>query len=246
MNRIIFIHGNSCSSRIVEPLIKVWNKQTQIVSIELPGHGNTERLNHYSWKVVREYLLRKIHEIEGEKLLIGHSLGGHFAIEMSPNIKSLKGLAIIGTSPLKVPLNSEEAFAPNPNFPTYFKESPEREELEKAINDAVFEKSVFPVLLDDYFKADPKFRVAIGNEIINSGSILNEEQIFSKLNCPKYVINGKQDPIVNFEYLTQLQSNAIYPFKLIEIDLCGHCATIEKPKEFAEILGKIHDEVFED
>lgn len=87
MQRIVFIHGNSSSARILEPVKKIWKKPKQIIGIELPGHGNSERLEDYSWSAMRNYLKEKVNNIDGEKILIGHSLGGHYAIEIAPQIE---------------------------------------------------------------------------------------------------------------------------------------------------------------
>lgn len=244
MKTIIFIHGNSSSRRIFDPIINIWRNPSQISCLELPGHGEAERLADYSWQNIRKHILDEINNIEGEKLLIGHSLGGHYAIEIAPQLDSLKGLVVMGTPPIKLPLNLDEAFAPNPDFPTYFKEMPDAQELEKALNGVVYNKTAYSIIEDDFLKTDPKFRSYLGNSILNANGQLDEAELFSLLKCPKYIINGKQDATVNFEYLKQLQSEAEYPFELIQIDQCGHYATIEKPWKFAEILERICDEVF--
>ncbi len=244
MKTIIFLHGNASSSRVFEPIIKSWQYPTKLVAIDLPGHGNSLKTSNYSWNSNKSLLLDEINKIEGDKLILGNSLGGHYAIELAPMVNSLKGLAILGSSPLKKPLNFEEAFTPNPYIASYLKDSPDEKEIDKAINAVVQNKSVIPLLKEDFYRTDTKARTLLVNILANPDNFLDQATIFSTLQCPKYMINGAEDPIINFEYLKKLQSEAVYTFELMEIKNCGHYPSLEKPKEFLRLLEKIHDEVF--
>lgn len=241
MKCIIFVHGNSSSSKAIEPVVNIWDRDIQIISFDLPGHGNAKRTGNYSWKTMKKFLKDKINNINGDKLILGNSAGGHFAIEIAPDISSLKGLVFFGSPPLKKPINFQEAYAPNPYTINYLKESVENEILEETLNASVENKSVISTLREDFLKTDPKVRFAMGNDLTNPDNLANEAEIFSTIKCPKYVIFGKQDITVNLKYVKQLQNESLIPYKLIAIDDCGHHPPLERPEEFKAILNEICD-----
>lgn len=245
MKNIIFIHGNSSSSRVVKPVIDIWDYDAKIIGIDLPGHGDAERNGEYSWTATNDYLISVLNNIDGDKIIIGNSAGGNHAIDIAPEIESLKCLIIVGAPPLRKPLNFQEAYAPNPYTLNYLKEEVGKDQLDETLRAAVKNQSVIPILREDFLKADPKVRSAMGADLVKPENFPDEVKIFSTLKCPKYIINGKQDITVNFSYLKQLQLEAIHPFQITYIEDCGHYPTIEKPEEFAKLLGEIHDTVFQ-
>ena len=74
--------------------------------------------------------------------------------------------------------------------------------------------------------------------------LANEYEIFTQLDKPKYIIAGKQDPSVNFNYLKQVKENSIGICELIVFENCGHYPSLEKPEEFIIKLKNITDSVF--
>ena len=245
MKSIIFIHGNASSSKVFEPIIKNWQLPVNLIALDLPGHGNSEKKTNYSWNSNKSSLLDDINKIEGDKLLLGNSLGGFYAVELAQKVKSLKGVVLMGSTPLKKPINFNEAFVPNPYVGAYLKNSPDKEEIHEAAYAAVENKSIVPLLIEDFYKTETKARTVLVDCLANPDVFLDQAKIFSLLRCSKYIITGKKDPIINFDYLKKLQKEAVHPIKLLEIKNCGHYPSIEKPKEFAKILEKISDEVFQ-
>lgn len=82
MKNIIFIHGNSSSSKVIKPVIDIWHYDTRIIGIDLPGHGDAERSGEYSWAETNNFLISAINNIDGDKILIGNSAGGNHTIEL--------------------------------------------------------------------------------------------------------------------------------------------------------------------
>lgn len=244
MRNIIFIHGNASSSRVFDPIIKEWHSSPQLVSFDLPGHGNAASIISKSWNSNKSFLLDKINALEGDKLLLGNSLGGMYVTELAPQVESLKGVVLIGSAPLKKPLNFEEAFLPNPYSNSYLKECPEENEIAEAANACVSNESIVPILVEDFYRTDTKARRMILDCVSNPDVFLNQADIFNKLQCHKYILCGTHDPIVNLNYLKKLKNEVVHPFELIEMNDCGHYPSIEKPKEFTKLLERISDEVF--
>lgn len=241
---IVFLHSSSGSKKLFDPIVKMWNRTENLISFNLPGHGDAAPAEDYSWNKTKIFVQNQIDKIEGEILLLGNSLGGHLAMEIAPYMKNLKGLVVMGSPPIKKPINMEEAFAPNPYSATYYKEKPEESELEFATNGAVYNRSVLPIIKENFHRADPKIRSTLLNDIMDGSDFLDEYQIIGALPCKKYFVNGAQDPIINFNYLIQIQAEALYPIELFKIEDCGHYPTLEQPEKFLRILEKIAVDVF--
>ncbi len=244
MKTVIFIHGNASSSRVFEPIIQTWQLPIQLKAIDLPGHGNSPRKEEYSWNSNKNFLLEKINHIEGDVILMGNSLGGLYAVELAPMIRSLKGIVLIGSSPLKKPVNFKEAFLPNPHTEAFLKVRPTEKEIDDATSEAVQNKAVIPLLKEDFYSTDTKARTKLLDWLSAPNVFQDQVEIFSKLQCSKYIIVGKEDTIVNPDYLKKLVKEALNPIEFIEMENCGHVPTIEKPVEFTKLLVKICDEAF--
>ena len=93
-------------------------------------------------KSQKEYLLKQLKYHKGNVILVGHSLGGHLAIEIAEKIDNLKGLIIIGTPPVKKPMNLEEAFLPIQEIQTFFTENPIHKDIESIVDIALQNKKV--------------------------------------------------------------------------------------------------------
>lgn len=244
---IFCIHGNSSSAKVYEGLLEFDEIQHTKIAIDLKGHGENQNIDYtltdFSFRSHKEFLIKEISKIKENILLIGNSLGGHLAIEIANEIKNLKGLVIMGTSPVKKPINFTEAFLPAVALNTFLTEKPTEKEIKEAVETAVEDKAKRIIVINDFKKANPKVRKAIAIDFMED-KLLNQFVIFSKLNIPKYIIAGGNDPSVNRVYLDVIKNNSKNPFKIFDIQNSGHYPSIDKPKEFNKIIKKIVKEVF--
>ena len=79
---IVLIHGFLGSSEIWSSFIPELISKYQIITIDLPGHGNS---NHYEGKLSMEFIannvksILELHSIESAHFL-GHSMGGYVSL----------------------------------------------------------------------------------------------------------------------------------------------------------------------
>ncbi len=240
---IVFIHGNSSSSKIFNAIMNSDEIVQTKITFDLPGHGEAFLSEEcFSIDSYKKILISYIESIHDDILLVGNSLGGHLAIEISKSISRLKGLVIFGTPPLKKPINFEEVFIPNEALNTFLTENPIKDKIEEVIKYAVYNKESQVTITEDFIKANPKVRSSLMQDL-QDGSWSNQYQIFTELKIPKFIIKGKQDPSVNHEYLETVCKESI-DCTIIEYDECGHYPSLEKPLEFISTMKTISKEVF--
>lgn len=243
---IVCIHGNSSSSKVFKNLLKTEKINQTIIAVDLPGQGASieEYKNHqdFSMAFFKRKLLDFISTIDGDILLIGNSLGGHLALEISPEVDNLKGLVIFGTPPVKKPLNFEEAFIPVEALQTFFTENPSEQQIKDAAKVVVADSNDIQTIVEDFVRTNPKVRKCVAEDIMNE-NIPNEYEIYKSLTVPKFIIAGDKDPSVNLEYLKTLNESS-QQSNLIELTNCGHYPSLEKPEQFIDILKNIVNKVF--
>ncbi|WKK66352.1 alpha/beta fold hydrolase [Lutimonas zeaxanthinifaciens] len=244
---IFCIHGNSSSSRVFKDFLESNLIPQSKIVVDLPGHGDNNKghfeQNDFTFDALKKYLVKLLENIDDDILLIGNSLGGHLAIEIAPEIEHLKGLVIMGTPPVKKPLNFEEAFISIPELNSFFKEDYTDEELDAFTGIALVNSSAKDVLSEDFKKCNPTVRSTLASDIMN-GSFDDQYKIYTNLPFPKYIIAGDKDPSVKREYLNQVNELSKYGSKLIEIDNCGHYPSVDCPEKFIETIRIISQRIF--
>ncbi|MGM0579962.1 MAG: alpha/beta fold hydrolase [Bacteroidota bacterium] len=236
---LVFVHGNSSSDKVFESQKAFFDNRT---ILKLPGHSDLQPSSEphidYTNASLKNYIKEKCEEL-GECVLVANSLGGHLAIEAAPEIANLKALIILGTPPVKKPLNIEEAFLPTEALASYFKGEYEEPDLRKNLSVAVYDSAHTEILVQDFMKTDPRFRDIWTKDTMENNGFSDQVDIVANLSVPIYVIHGKQDPSVNIEYVRRLKGIT----KIYEIDECGHYPSLEQPDKFNAIIEDILKEV---
>jgi pimeloyl-ACP methyl ester carboxylesterase len=235
-NNIVFLHGNSSSSEVFRAVIEA-DLPYNMLAFDLPGHGLSEfseNIIDYSFDNYKTVALAQIKQLKGDVILVGNSLGGHIVIEIAEKVPNLKGIMIMGTAPVKSPLNLEEAINPNEALPVFMTENPSDADINKAIMIGTYQKESHKILVDNFHQTDGRIRAAIALDLTH-GNLGDEYKMFQQLSCPKMIIQGREEPTVNAAYLHELviKSNA----KLVYLEACGHYPSIEQPEQFIQLLA---------
>lgn len=93
----LLIHGMSSTSRTWDAtVIFLMRRGFNVVTVELEGHGDSNRLDHYDFDVWIDSIVGQLEEFQIDKLdlLVGHSLGGLLAAGVACRIPTEKVLFI--------------------------------------------------------------------------------------------------------------------------------------------------------
>ncbi len=230
---ILLIHGNSLSSKsYIKQLEGSIGKNFHLLTVNLPGHGEstpaTDPKNNYSFPGYADAIIAVIKKLNLSNLvLVGHSLGGHIALEISERFSGIKGIFIFGTPPLGVPPDINQAF------------------LDMTLRPSTLIKdgSEIPQFLEeDIAKTDPNARkFLIRNTVKNN--FTDEIEIVSKLKIPLAVIHGAHDKIINLDYIKKIQMPTLWNNKVHIIQNAGHTPQWETPEEFNSLLEEFLKEL---
>lgn len=237
-NILFFIHGNSCaadmwSSQYESPIFNDYH----ILSVDLPGHGDSDAYLDYGPIEMAKLLATVIKELTVGKqyILIGFSYGANLiaeiaALGLQPAGMVFSGATIVGKDydPLKILLNIPSNI--------FLREEISIEDAALFFNQQipVLNEAVKVNLLTNFLKTKKGVRESIISCAAN-GIYTDEFNTLKSQDIPLLFIFGKQDALVDINYLDssflQLWQN-----KIFKLENAGHFVQNEQPEQFNHLL----------
>lgn len=239
---VIFIHGNSHSLKTFEHQFSDRNlNKYRLIALDLPGHGDSSRSNDYTIPAFAELLSSFIKEKAlSNYILVGHSLGGHIAIE-SIDVSTPKGILLFGTPPVKEVFEPAKCFKANEELGLLFKEALAEDEVLRVIK--TFYHSPVDTSIDviDIKSVDPVFKRKLV-ESCGKNILKNEFVLLKNFTGIISIFHGAHDCYLQKEYLAELDL-PLWKNQLIEFD-SGHNIHKELPEKFNLELNDFAQEAF--
>ena len=225
---IVFLHGSGLS-HIVWSLTEQFfsNKNFNVLSIDLPGHGNSEGPCLKTIEEIADWLEKVFVKLKLEKvILIGHSQGCLEMLEYSNKYKNrLKKLVFIGGS-YKMPVNQDLI-----------------DLAENGDTDAVklmmkwgyegSKKFIGGNPIKRIIQSPRDISQILGVDLVACNNYVNGSNAVKSIDCPTMFIFGALDKMVNIEVGKKF-ANMVNNSTTHIIDGCGHMIMIEKAFEMRE------------
>ena len=225
---IVFLHGSGLS-HIVWSLTEQFfsNKNFNVLSIDLPGHGNSDGPCLDSIEKIADWLEKVFEELKLKNIiLVGHSQGCLEVLEYSYKYKDrLKKIVFIGGS-YRMPVNKDL--------------------IDLALNgdsDAVklmmkwsFEgskKFIGGNPIERIIQSPSDIKEILAVDLIACNNYANGSEAAKAINCPTMLIFGNLDKMVNLEVGKKF-ANIVQNSSSHIIHGCGHMIMIEKAFEMRE------------
>ena len=229
---MVFLHGSGLS-HIVWSLTEqfFFNKNFNVLSLDLPGHGNSDGPCLDSIEKIADWLEEVFKKLNlNDLILVGHSQGCLEILEYAHKYKSrLKKLIFVGGSN-KMPVH------------------PDLIELAKnGDSDAIklmmkwgyegSKKFIGGNPVEKIIQSPRDISEILAVDLIACNNYLNGFEAAKKINLPSLVILGELDKMVNLEAGKKF-SNLLENSSTHVINGCGHMIMIEKAFEMREKILK--------
>jgi len=225
---IIFLHGSGLS-HIVWSLVEQFfsNKNFNVLSIDLPGHGNSEGPCLNTIEEIAEWLEKVFVKLKLEQvILVGHSQGCLEMLEYLNKYKSrLKKLVFVGGS-YKMPVNQDLIVL-----------------AQNGDSDAVklmmkwgyegSKKFIGGNPVQRIIQSSRDISEILGVDLVACNNYVNGSNAVKTIDCPTMFVFGALDKMVNIEVGKKF-ANMVDNSTTHIIDACGHMIMIEKAFEMRE------------
>lgn len=235
---IVLLHGFLESSTIWKNVVSAFRETHQIITIDLLGHGKTEKLGYiHSMETMAETVHAVLSELKVEKAsIIGHSMGGYVALAFAEKFpQQLEKLILLNSSTVA---DSEER-----------KENRDRaKRLVKQNKQAFISMAIKNLFTDENRNA---LRTEI-NALVEEAVQLPEEyiiasveglknrkdrtEILQQYSGEKIIIAGKNDPVVPFKEIEAIAEKTNSTFISFED---GHMSYLENKEELLKVLNEL-------
>ncbi len=225
---IIFLHGSGLS-HIIWSLVEQYfsSKNFNVLSIDLPGHGNSEGPCLDSIEKITDWLETVFEKLNLNNLIIvGHSQGCLEALEYSFKYKHrLKKMVLVGGSH-RMPVNKDliDLASNGDSDAVKLMMKWGYEGSKKFIGGNPVEKII---------QSPRDISEILAVDLIACNNYANGSEAAKAIDCPVLLVFGELDKMVNLEVGKKFAS-LVKNSKTHIIDGCGHMIIIEKAFEMRE------------
>lgn len=243
---ILCLHGNSLSAESYAGLASELSDEYRVIQVDFLGHGRSQ----WPSNVVHEYtfagcsaLIGSVAEWLGlsDFVVVGHSLGGHAAIEAISGLVFLHALILISAPPFNSTV-APRVFRPDPTEGLLFKGTLNDIEIRMLADALVSRKGELGdqghLTTHWVREVDPRFRPALGKSL-GRGEFLDEVQILRRCSSPVLSIGGASDPFIDWE---AVRAARLLDRPAVLVEGAGHSPHVEFPRVVANIVSGFLDQ----
>lgn len=239
---LVMLHANSLCKESFRPQIEALKHKRRVIAIDLPGHGNSSNAidprRTYSIPGYADAVMEGLANIGVERFVVlGHSLGGHVALEMIALGAGVEGAVIFGTPPVaSTPEGLQAGFVAGPDLEYTGKPELSADEASKvaalAVGRAADEDGFFSSVVRRTDGLARQYMI----EAALAGTGSDQRQVVETSLVPLAVVNGEDDPVVNLHYVDSLSYANLWTDKPLRVSGAGHAAHWEKSLEFNSLV----------
>jgi pimeloyl-ACP methyl ester carboxylesterase len=240
---ILLLHGNSLGSESYLPqLTGEPGLRYRLVALDLPGHGDSPRPARPKAAYSVSGYQRIVREAASglglkDPVVVGHSMGGHVALQAIAGGMSISGLLVFGTPPLGSPPNLDAAFHLD-LIGDAFRATLSDSDIERMVRAWMPEGTPPPPYYARSVRAtDPAARELIGVSLGGNG-YADERMVLLSLRCRAAVVLGQRDRIVNADYVRGLSIDNLWRGGPQFLPGAGHCPQFDTPEAFNSLLAE--------
>lgn len=234
-NKVILIHGFCESSEIWNPFIDTLSSQNQIITIDIPGFGNSPAINYDSLDHLAEIFVTEFHKNGIEKaIIIGHSMGAYIALailELFPQF--VNGIGLFHSTPAADSEEKKLARDKNIHFVNQFG----ADKFTKVLIPNLFANSLNQEQINSALNiAQSSTKEGIINALTAMKNRPDRTSLLKSSSLPNLIIAGKNDTLIPYQSLITLASQ----MPMVQLNILnnsGHMGFSEETELSLNILS---------
>lgn len=245
--KILFLHGNSHSRKTFSSQFNsdVF-KDYALVSCDLFGHGDSEKIDEYSLINYALKISEFINRLDlRDYIIVGHSLGGHIANHLLACDKlktSPLGILLFGTPPVAKLEDFGACFLNPPEMELLYKNNLSEAELEQLVSVFHHQKFESQSAKNDISKVDENFKNTFMANTA-SGKFVNEVEQLSSFSGKMAVLHGEYDQFISLDYISQLKL-PLWRGSVQVVKNSGHNIHSDAPQEFNKLVSEFLEDCY--
>ncbi|MDX3925908.1 MAG: alpha/beta hydrolase [Shinella sp.] len=239
---LLMLHCNSgCKEMFVFQQQALAGKR-RLVSLDLPGHGASsdaiDPQRTYSFGGYAEVIAEVLTKLGIAKVaILGHSLGGHVALDLAARLNDVAGMMIFGTPPIPPGVEGAQlGFLPNPEMAYTGNADLTDEQIEGVVAMALgpgAERDLF--YTSAVRRTDGRARQYMVEAVL-AGTQIDQREFVAKSNVPIAIVNGADDPVINLDYIDSLTYCNLWTHRPLRLAGAGHGPHWQQHPIFNEML----------
>lgn len=236
---VVLLHGFLESLDIFDELTAKLSKSFRVISIDLPGHGQTPSVGYiHTMELMAGCVKAVMDSLHLKKyVVVGHSMGGYVALafaELFP--EHVKGFCLFHSTAMP---DSEEKKKDRERVAEIVKQ--DHKEFVSGLIPKLFSQENLPLLRGDVAHAKkialdtPKEGIVAA--LLGMKERTSRELVLKNAKCPVLFIIGKKDVILAWENLLLLTSLPGRSFNIL-LEHAGHMGFYEAPVETFKAIRK--------
>ncbi len=240
---LVMIHANSVCKETFHFQIEALAGKRRIIAVDLPGHGQssdaTDPLRTYNFNGYADAVREIIQALDVDHfVLLGHSLGGHVALELMRLLpEKTAGTMIFGTPPIPPgPEGAALGFVPNPEFAYTGKETLTEQEIDMVVALALGMDAVHDAFWKTAVRRTDGRSRRLMIEAALAGTHPDQRSLVESSPVPLAIVNGADDPVINLDYIDSLTFGNLWNRGAVRLENAGHGLHWQRHREFNVLL----------
>ncbi|MBN8930767.1 MAG: alpha/beta hydrolase [Rhizobium pusense] len=239
---LLMLHCNSGCKETFLFQTQALTGTRRLLSLDLPGHGASsdaiDPRRTYCFGGYAEAIIEVLTKLDIDKVaILGHSLGGHIALDLTSRLSNVSGVMIFGTPPIPPgPEGAELGFLPNPEM-AYTGNAT----LTDGQVEGVIKMALGPGAERDLFytsavqRTDGRARQFMVEAVL-AGTQLDQRELVATSEVPLAIVNGADDPVINLDYIDSLKYRNLWTKRPLRLAGAGHGPHWQQHYIFNEML----------
>ncbi len=245
---IVFLHGSGVSKEVFAKQFQSEAlKNHRLIAVDLPGHGCSKNADDpkktYSYSGLASEIRDFIVELNiKDCVLMGWSLGGQVALEMTDNTPQVSGVMTCGAAPAG---NGPLGLIQSMHISKMLLLAGKAEFTEEDAK--YFEKTCFGELTNQDFteilqRTDKKMRPNISRSILYGFGVSQAARL-KNATKPVCLLHGRDEGFIRTNYMENISNPMLYTGKTVFIENSGHASFLDAAPEFDAVLKEFTDTV---